>query len=140
MTRQEAIKLLALIKVAYPTAFKDMDKESKLATVNMWQSTFPNTPFVIMELALDHFRRVSKYPPTVAEMYDELKRLYCTAVMDASVASTEGDWKRLEQSKWVMSHTSGFRGDEYTIPINYDALNCETLIALPEWNDEEEEI
>ena len=33
MNKQEAIKLLALIKVAYPTAYKDMDQASKQATV-----------------------------------------------------------------------------------------------------------
>ena len=35
MTREESIKLLALIKVAYPTAYKDMDNASKQATVNI---------------------------------------------------------------------------------------------------------
>ena len=137
MTRQEAIKLLALIKVAYPTAFKDMDKESKLATVNMWQATFPDVPFVIMELALDHFRRVSKYPPTVAEMYEELKGLYCTAVMDANIASTEGDEEKEERCMWIIKHTSGYRSLEQNIPINYKAISSEMLIGLPEGRGDE---
>lgn len=132
MTRQESIKLLALIKVAYPTAFKDMDKESKIATVNMWHSTFPDVPFVIMELALDHFRRVSKFPPTVAEMYEELKGLYCTAVMDANIASTEGDEETVKRCMWIIKHTSGFRSNEQSIQINYSAISNSMLIALPE--------
>ena len=132
MTRQEAIKLLALIKVAYPTAFKDMDKESKLATVNMWQATFPDTPFVIMELAFDHFRRVSKYPPTVAEMYEELRGLYCTAVMDANIASTDGDEEKEERCMWIIKHTSRYRSLEQHVPINYKAISSEMLIGLPE--------
>ena len=42
MNKQEAIQLLALIKVAYPEAYRDMDEASKKATVNMWAMSFHN--------------------------------------------------------------------------------------------------
>ena len=83
MNKQEAVKLLALIKVAYPTAYRDMDDVSKKATVNMWQMSFADVPYPIMEQALNHFRMVSKFPPTVAEMVDELRHIYNQALEGA---------------------------------------------------------
>lgn len=139
MDRQETIKFLALVKVAYPTAYKDMDKDAKLATVNMWLTTFPTTPFVIMELAFDHFRRVSKYPPTVAEMYDELKNLYCQAVVDANSSLALGDSQRAEKCKWIIAHTSEFRGNR-TAETNYSMIDESHLLMLPDSGRTEEDL
>ena len=91
MTREESIKLLALIKVAYPTAYKDMDNASKQATVNMWQTTFPDVPYQIMEMAFNRFRMASKFPPTVAEMCEELTHLHWKAIEDSMYAVAFGD-------------------------------------------------
>lgn len=128
MTREESIKLLALIKVAYPTAFKDMDNDTKHATVAMWQSTFPNTPYVIMEMAFDRFRRVSKFPPTVAEMYEQLRALYYGAVQDAITAFNSDEIKK--KARIVMAHTEIYRGDFSYNGINYAAVD--NLIVAPE--------
>lgn len=133
MTREESIKFLALVKVAYPASYKDMDKESKLATVNMWHSTFHNVSFKIVELAFDHFRRVSKFPPTVADMYEELRRLYCQAVGDANIAYLSGDKDREEKANWIVEHTNPFRSshDPSGGKINYTMISAEDLKALP---------
>ena len=71
MDKGEAAKLLSLIKLSYPTAYRDIDRETANATVNMWQMSFPDVPYPIMEQAFNHFRMVSKFPPTVAEMVEE---------------------------------------------------------------------
>ena len=92
MNKQEAIRLLALIKVAYPTAYKDMDQASKQATVNMWHMSFSDVPYPIMEQAFNHFRMVSKFPPTVAEMVEELKGIYYAIAADNLVLAEE-EWK-----------------------------------------------
>ena len=126
MNRQEAIKLLALIKVAYPSTYKDMDDASKNATVNMWHSTFSNVPYVIMEIAFDHFRRVSKFAPTPADMFDELKSLYYRAVGDA-LRMTDND-SRIKQVNYVIEQTSQFRGST-THSINYGMITDKMLGA-----------
>ena len=133
MTREEAIKFLALVKVAYPTAYKDMDKESKLATVNMWHSTFLNVHYKIIEMAFDHFRRVSKFPPTVADMYEELRRLYYEAVGDANTAYWSGDKEREKLANWVIDHTNPFRSSQDASggDINYAMISTEDLKVLP---------
>lgn len=136
MTREEAIKFLALTKVAYPTAYKDMDKANKIATVNMWQSTFANIPYAIMELAFDQFRRVSKFAPTVADMYEMLNKLYYKASGDALIiSSVDGDKEVLKRCNWIMAHTSPYRGDNANYKINYSLIGEKELAMLPD-NDQ----
>lgn len=113
MNKQEAIKLLALIKVAYPTAYKDMDQASKQATVNMWAGSFPDIPFPIMEQAFNHFRMVSKFPPTVAEMVEELKHIHYKATECALVQKTLGNDEEVRRYRAIMACTSRYKDDSY---------------------------
>ena len=105
MTLEESIKLLALIKLAYPTSYRDIDKETKLATVNMWQRNFSTVPIAIMEIALDHFIKKSKFPPTIAEMCEELKCVYYEAVENV-MCLEDGDKRNL--NKYIMNETKCF--------------------------------
>ena len=109
MNKQEAIKLLALIKVAYPTAYKDMDQASKQATVNMWASSFPDVPYSIMEQAFNHFRMVSKFPPTVAEMVEELKTIHYQALEGAMIYKNLGNAEEVERYRAIMACTSRYK-------------------------------
>lgn len=113
MNREESIKLLALIKVAYPAAYKDMDKETKLATVNMWQTTFPSVPYSIMEMAFNRFRMASKFPPTVAEMAEELANVHYQALEGAMEAHSHGDKKGLGIYRGIMRITEPYKSGAY---------------------------
>jgi hypothetical protein len=131
MNKTEAAKLLALIKVAYPSTYKDMDDKTKIATVTMWQSTFANVPYAIVEMAFDHFRRVSKFAPTIADMYDELKGLHYRALEE--VATTDDNEVRAIASK-IMQHTSQYKyGDDGAYNI---ASHLPKLQMLPERIDD----
>ena len=113
MNREESIKLLALIKVAYPAAYKDMDKETKLATVNMWQTTFPSVPYPIMEMAFNRFRMASKFPPTVADMALELVNVHHQALEEALISHSRGDNESLRYYREVMRITEPYKSGEY---------------------------
>lgn len=113
MNREESIKLLALIKVAYPTAYKDMDNASKQATVNMWHTTFPKVPYQIMEMAFNRFRMASKFPPTVAEMCEELKHLHWQAIEESMQAAAFGRGDDLHKYEWIMEQTAVYKSDGY---------------------------
>ena len=105
MTLEESIKLLALIKLAYPTSYKDIDKETQLATVKMWQRNFNSIPFNIMEIALDHFVKASKFPPTIADMCEELKNIYYEALENV-LTLEDGENKNI--NKYIMQQTECF--------------------------------
>lgn len=113
MNREESIKLLALIKVAYPNAYKDMDKETKLATVNMWLTTFPSVPYQIMVMAFERFRMVSKFPPTVADMAEELVNVHYQALEGAMDAHALGDKDSLDLYSKIMRITEPYKSGSY---------------------------
>jgi hypothetical protein len=121
MNKQEAVKLLALIKVAYPTAYRDMDEQSKKATVNMWAMSFPDVPYAIMEQALNHFRMTSKFPPTVAEMVEELKHIHYQAAECALVGKNVGDRELVSCYQEIMRYTRRFATGEVGV-LNIDNL------------------
>lgn len=83
MNDQEAAQLLTRFKLAYPRAYRDMDRKAAEATVKMWAVSFPEVPFKIMEQAFNNFRMVSKFPPTVAEIVSELERIHYKALENA---------------------------------------------------------
>lgn len=113
MDKQDSIKFLALIKVAYPTAYRDIDDEMVIATINMWQMSFPDVPYPIMEQAFNHHRMVSKFPPTVAEMVAELKAIYYEATEQACIFMSIGDEEAVRQYETIMAHTSRYKNDEH---------------------------
>lgn len=105
MTVEESIKLLALIKLAYPNSYKDIDKDTQLATVNMWQRNFSGVPFAIMEIALDHFVKGSKFPPTIADICDELRHIHYEALQNV-MCLEDGEQRNL--NKYIMKQTEQF--------------------------------
>ena len=122
MNKQEAVKLLALIKIAYPTAYRDMDEASKKATVSMWHMSFPEVPYPIMEQAFNRFRMMSKYPPTVAEMVLELRNIYHQATERALVCKGLGDNETAQRYWAIMDCTARYKNDDYLGGLNIDSL------------------
>ena len=118
MTLEESVKLLALIKLAYPNSYKDIDKDTQLATVKMWQRNFDTIPLAIIEMALDHFVKKSKFPPTIADMWDELKNLHYEAVQNVLLLD---DGERRNLNKYIMEQTKGFT-ERHDHRINYNKV------------------
>lgn len=128
MTLEESIKLLALIKLAYPNSYKDIDKDTQLATVNMWQRAFNTTPLAVMELALDHFVKASKFPPTIADMCDELNSIYFEALQN--VLSLEAGEQRNLYKK-IMDCTEQFTKRNDSILGNVKVQNLLNSVNKP---------
>lgn len=145
MNKQEATQLLALIKIAYPTAYKDMDVASKKATVSMWQISFPDVPYPIMEQAFNHYRMVSKFPPTVAEMVEELRQMNFHATECALIHKGMGDEEGVQRYRAIMACTARFKdnsnigygnlpnllsGGEYHVGTSGNHLGAENRLPL----------
>lgn len=112
MNKQEAAKLLSLIKLSYPTAYRDIDRETATATVNMWAMSFPDVPYPIIEQGFNHYRMGHKFPPTVAEMVEELRSIYYQAMEGALVNKSLGNGELVQRFKEVMAYTSRYKDDD----------------------------
>ena len=66
-----------------------------------------------MEQAFNHFRMVSKFPPTVAEMVEELKHIHYQALEQANVQRIVGNHEALKQCMAVMSVTARYKDTYY---------------------------
>ena len=145
MNKQEAAKLLSLIKLSYPTAYRDIDKETANATVTMWQMSFPDVPYPIMEQAFNHFRMASKFPPTVAEMVEELRKIYNQAVEGALVRKSMGELEAVAQYRLVMAYTARFKDTDNLVGLNMGSIigriggesDVQRLGASRDWMDRE---
>lgn len=122
MDKFEAAKLLELITLSYPNAYRGMEDAWKKATINMWQMSFPDMPYPIMEQAFNHYRMVNKFPPTVAEMVEELKRIYNQAVEGALVHKGLGNEEVVDRYRLVMAYTARYKDLENVGGLNIDRL------------------
>lgn len=113
MTKKEAAMLLDLIKLSYPSSYRGMDDQWQLATINMWQMSFPDVPYPIMEQAFNQFRMISKFPPTVAEMVAELKNIYNQALENALVCKSIGNEELSRQYRAIMDATARYRNEDH---------------------------
>lgn len=109
MNKQEAAKLLSIIKLSYPTAYRDIDRETATATVNMWAMSFPDVPYPIIERCFNHYRMGHKFPPTVAEMVDELRHAYYQALEGAMINKSIGNAENVQHFKAIMDYTSRYK-------------------------------
>ena len=72
MTRQEAIAIMAMLKTAYPSFYKDLSKEDLNAAVNLWATMFADDPAYIVTEAVKSLMCTLKYPPTIADVKEKI--------------------------------------------------------------------
>ena len=91
MTVDETKKFLAIVKVAFPAAYRDIDKETAWATVKLWHDLFEKVPYFAMESAFYRYLKHGKYAPTIAEMTEELSSLSSELIAEAAACRAKCD-------------------------------------------------
>lgn len=76
MTKDEAIKILAILKAAYPNAYKGMTREEATGTIGVWAIQFAKIPYFIVSLAVNRAIGQSSFSPSIYEVKEQLKKLY----------------------------------------------------------------
>ena len=72
MTRQEALKILTILKTAYPNFYKDYSKEELNAAIDLWATMFAEEhPEIVVE-AVKALICTHKYPPTIADVKEKI--------------------------------------------------------------------
>ena len=72
MTRDEVKQIFMLLSTAYPAFLPDTDTE-KRAKLNLWETMFKQTLYQNAELAALRYIMTCKYPPTIADMNEQIK-------------------------------------------------------------------
>lgn len=76
MTREETIKVLAILKSAYPNSYKNMSEEEANGTVTIWAVQFTDIPVDLVMIAINKIISNSPFPPAISEVKEKIKSLY----------------------------------------------------------------
>lgn len=76
MTREETIKVLAILKAAYPNSYKGMTREEAQGTVSVWAMQFTAFPVEVVLLAINKIIASSTFPPTISEVKEKMRGMY----------------------------------------------------------------
>lgn len=92
MTREETIKLLSILKAAYPNSYKGMTRDEANGTISVWAMHFSKIPADIVLIAVNKIISKSAFPPSINEVKSELSALYYEAaeLIRENVYATEG--------------------------------------------------
>nr|DAR02871.1 MAG TPA: replisome organizer [Caudoviricetes sp.] len=126
MTRQEALKILAVLRVAYPNSYRGLDEDMASAMAGLWTSQFANMPYSVVSLAVERLISKSTFPPTIAEVNDELRSLWAEATTLLDMHEQSYEWGMLEHRlnestvktlKTIEEATSPMRSGKYEVPL-----------------------
>lgn len=117
MDNYEAMQLLAMIKLAYPSSYKDLDARGAKATANMWENSFRDVPYQIMEQAFNSLRMKLKFPPTVAEMAEEIRVLHYEAARQGDMMRQIGNQEAARRYYALSDSISRFKNWPNIEPI-----------------------
>lgn len=123
MNKKEAAMLLTLIKLSYPQAYRDYDDSWKKATIHMWESSFRDVPYAIIEQGFNHYRMNHVFPPTVAEMVEELRHIWFEASESERICRGLGNQRMAEHYSTIMAYTKRFTA------LDVDGLNLGGLVG-----------
>jgi hypothetical protein len=79
LTKAETVKVLAILKAAYPNTFKSLSAEDAKATVNVWAAQFANMPVDVVMIALNKLISTNTFPPSIVEVKERIRSLYWEA-------------------------------------------------------------
>ena len=86
MTKTDTMKILAVLKVAYPAHFQKQDYEEKKQMVELWTLMFADRSYEAVDAAVLAHIATNKYPPSVAEITEQIQRFLAGGEMNEMAA------------------------------------------------------
>lgn len=72
MTKEEILLLIKLLKVSYPSYFKELGKEDISLMVQVWERKFSKYTISQVSEAIDNLTSKCKYMPSISEILNEI--------------------------------------------------------------------
>lgn len=119
MTREETIKVLAILKAAYPASYKGMTKQEANGTVMVWATQFANVPGEVVLIAIQKLISSSTFPPSISEVKSKLRGLYWESwhIINSHKQGIEVlDEQTLARTEAIMNACSHFNNSASTEP------------------------
>jgi len=71
MQKQDIKQLMTVLKVAYPSHYRDMTEEEMRQTASLWYEMFAEYEVILVVKALNNYIKANKYPPTIAGLQEQ---------------------------------------------------------------------
>ena len=75
MTREETIKVLAVLKSNYSDQLKTLQAADAEGMINGWQAQFGLIPYSVMIIAINRYSSKSRFFPKFCDIFEELRQL-----------------------------------------------------------------
>ena len=78
MTRDETIRIMSVLRGAYPGFYRGINRKEADATVNLWQTVFADEPYEQVSMAVLALikSRTSTFPPVPGDVSEKLQELF----------------------------------------------------------------
>ena len=135
MTRGETVKLLAVFRETFPSAFRGVTRESGEAMVNIWTSALETCPSDVGARAAKELIEKSRFMPSVAEMLEQVRRVGKDMLAETSCDIALGRDVPIERRRRLYGLAEGrIRNAECEIPNSEEGnrrLQIEDPAAQP---------
>ena len=77
MNKAETLKIMAILKVAYPAYYSRMERADLEATVNLWAEMFMDEPYDLVNVAIKSFVATDTdgYPPNIGKIKEAVRKI-----------------------------------------------------------------
>lgn len=77
MTREETIKILAVLRGAYPAFYRDITKQEAESTIALWMSMFEEEPYELVAAAVKAFIAGDSkgFPPAIGQIKERIRQI-----------------------------------------------------------------
>ena len=77
MTREETIKILSVLRGAYPAFYRDITKQEAESTIALWESMFEEEPYELVGAAVKAFISGDGkgFPPAIGQIKERIRQI-----------------------------------------------------------------
>ena len=128
MTREETIKLIGIITMAYPNFDKFRDEKHIRSMVSVWADMFAEDEAGLVALAIKEHISTSKWPPSIAEI-----RELMTRILNPNIIPPDEAWEIVAKYLYVAGeycHRDYHADLPKSIAESIDAIGYGQLYAL----------
>lgn len=93
MNNNDFLKILSILRAAYPNSYKDMTKTDVRSLINLWTKVMGDYDYQTVENAINCLVCTNTYPPTIAD----IKRQLCGEIENEDMSEMEA-WSLVQKA------------------------------------------
>ncbi len=101
MDKTETLKIMTVIKTAYPKYYTDLDESNLQAAVRLWNGMFREIDYSVIAVAVKAYIAANKFPPTIADINE-----YIASIIQPEEKTAFEAWEQVKRAVRNSSYNS----------------------------------